>query len=836
MSSTATEATSSLHHNPQLAVRLSSNPQNGLSNGNQQPEIPIPVRRRPKRPAIPRHPIPSMQEAFAESLAEVTSGTLSMKPKLRVDTPQIRRDRLLDQDKSEPPPESLWRMRPAQNCHELRKLLAQIAFGVYLLLKGMANSDAQVVAILQGHIDEVDDFLKTAMEDLKLATQDLNTRLDYLKLPLGNLPAFEEMLEDREFRLRIVEGNVRIEHILSRTTTALTQTVDDVSEGLRSTKEFTTYLSAEEHGAWRVERPAEVTDIFEAMRGNAEGWLNAFADLEEKTNTLDLLISKLADMVTEMDRCAGEVSRRTRFSIKPFTLPELTSRVSQDSQDSSFQSYEATPPLSPSNNVPQMPPRLSIRFSALGDILAPTTFLDSSSSSRNPPLGTEQLLSSLQYTPPAEVSEQKLAPEIHTTLRPTQYTPEPTQKRSVSTAPTSPGLSTKGAEVATSNSHTTTIRDADAAVDSTVESDDMPVSLYINVDTANEESFEAEASDSADTPTGPIPVHREGKKDDGETLFMLQPRTYTPQASPLPSPRVVETSKPASPREVLLAPRSRGEGASPRLIIPSTESRQSYKSPTSPMSSVSYGGSFSTVRESSTVVSPADSVSSERTIDSDFNSGIPKKKTSIRERVSLRTTPPDAIQVPPPNAPQLQRPVFASPRTYQNYRTFTAPDSAYSSENDRTTSIAFQEATPTATPTNLPMTSGSHDYSPPSFPNIVPSPHSDQQYFRPVQASPHSPLQQRPHTAGQVPTRPHHLRNAPSSMGMSMLSNMTTMTQDSKGQRMVKKKRSAFGWLKKAFTLDDDERIAYEQRKQAEERNLYYDTRSPKFLDGKRIR
>lgn len=185
-----------------------------------EPEIPIPVRRRPKRPAIPRHPIPSMQEAFAESLAEVTSGTLSMKPKLRVDTPQIRRDRLLDQDKSEPPPESLWRMRPAQNCHELRKLLAQIAFGVYLLLKGMANSDAQVVAILQGHIDEVDDFLKTAMEDLKLATQDLNTRLDYLKLPLGNLPAFEEMLEDREFRLRIVEGNVRIEHILSRTTTA----------------------------------------------------------------------------------------------------------------------------------------------------------------------------------------------------------------------------------------------------------------------------------------------------------------------------------------------------------------------------------------------------------------------------------------------------------------------------------------------------------------------------------------------------------------------------------------------------------------------------------------
>lgn len=328
MSSTATEASASLRQNGQngqLAVRLSPMPPqpsrspaaSPVPDQNQNPAEFVP-RRRPKKPAIPRHPIPTMQEAFAESLAEVSSGTLSMKPKLRVDTPQIRRDRLLDQDKTEGPPAAMWRMRPAQNCHELRKLLAQIAFGVYLLLKGMANSDAQVVAILQGHIDEVDDFLKTAMEDLKLATQDLNTRLDYLKLPLGNLPAFEEMLEDREFRLRIVEGNVRIEHILSRTTTALVQTIQDVSEGLRSTKEFTTYLAKEEHGPWRHERPSEVAEIFEAMRGNAEGWLNALADLEEKTNTLDLLISKLADMVTEMDRCAGEVSRRTRVRCHPF--------------------------------------------------------------------------------------------------------------------------------------------------------------------------------------------------------------------------------------------------------------------------------------------------------------------------------------------------------------------------------------------------------------------------------------------------------------------------------------------------------------------------------------
>lgn len=137
----------------------------------------------------------------------------------------------------------------------------------------------------------------------------------------------------------------------------------------------------------------------------------------------------------------------------------------------------------------------------------------------------------------------------------------------------------------------------------------------------------------------------------------------------------------------------------------------------------------------------------------------------------------------------------------------------------------------------------------------MPSPRSDhQQYYRPVRASPHSPLQQRPHTA--VPSDatkrpsayyPHHQRNQPSRMGgMSTLSTVTTatyqdrpktpgaMTQGS-GKRL-KKKKSAFGWLKKAFTMDDDEKAAYEARKVAQNQNGYYTESDPVFLDGRRIR
>ena len=63
----------------------------------------------------------------------------------------------------------------------------------------------------------------------------------------------------------------------------------------------------------------------------------------------------------------------------------------------------------------------------------------------------------------------------------------------------------------------------------------------------------------------------------------------------------------------------------------------------------------------------------------------------------------------------------------------------------------------------------------------------------------------------------------------------TTASQETAGAKSLKKKRSAFGWLKKAFALDEEERAAFEARRQMETKNLYYDGRSAQFLDGKRI-
>lgn len=56
---------------------------------------------------------------------------------------------------------------------------------------------------------------------------------------------------------------------------------------------------------------------------------------------------------------------------------------------------------------------------------------------------------------------------------------------------------------------------------------------------------------------------------------------------------------------------------------------------------------------------------------------------------------------------------------------------------------------------------------------------------------------------------------------------------------LKKKKSSAFGWLKKAFTMSEEERAAFEARKNMAYQpyqDSYYKDKSPKFLDGKRLR
>ncbi|KAK2046889.1 hypothetical protein LZ31DRAFT_179459 [Colletotrichum somersetense] len=682
------------------------------------PRIPERSMRRPNTesptlgsPKVPRHPIPSMQAAFAESFLEVADGNPSDKPKLKFADAKGRREELISQERDDDLPDMRWRYRPGQREHELQKLMAQISFGVYLLLHGMANSAAQVVSILQGHIDEVDEFLEVVMEDFDQATKDLKERIDYLRLPMENIDAFEKMLEDRNFRLEIVQGNEKIEHIVARTNVQLKQYDNDVQQGLAATKEFAIYLGQQNAATWRQDRP-DVVDIYTAMKGNTEGWYNAFVELQTRGKELNSLVIELGVMVAEMSKKAGEAS------IPPFSLPLQGARTEEDALDSS----------------PSSPP--SSRAMKRSTLRANSVSGSCSTGGRPSSCATSFDFDMPLQRPSPAASPSQQSFETHQTSysNNTTHSFYTTRSQSVSnsqkpshshgTTHSHDSMRTGNTMHTSGSAHLTTPR-------LTLEAPDGPVS-----EPASEVEVEVALDDAS--------------------LYILQPRTYTPQPQePTPPPTAAESDK---------------------------NQRQSE----APMLS---------------------------------------KKTSLRQRVSLKTTPPESILIPPPvrDLPHTRQ---ESPREYR------APDSAHGSDLEK------RPRYPTA-----------NELSPPVLPPVLPSPRSEHQYYRPVQASPHSPLQQRPLTAGAQP-RSHyesqsghhsaHQRNAPSRLGgASMLSTVTTMTYDSQmtasGEKRLKKKRSAFGWLKKAFSLDEEERLVYEARRQQQIPNIYYDSRSPKFLDGKRV-
>lgn len=260
----------------------------------------------------PKHPIPSMQDAFAESLAEVTKGG-SNKPKLRELDVKARRERLLNQSAEDEPFDASWRYRPGQSQHEIAKLTAQISFGVYLLINGMANDNTQVINILQAHIDEVDEFLEVALEDLEAAVSELKDWMEQLQLPMANMVVFEEMLHDRTYRAEIIQRNEQVDHVLARTNVIMKQWDDDVDAGLVCTTSFNEWLNSIKTGSWRKDR-SDLVDIYNAMKGNGAGWLSAFDEMNSKAQDMNGLIIKLMTTVAEVGKKAGEISRKTWVS------------------------------------------------------------------------------------------------------------------------------------------------------------------------------------------------------------------------------------------------------------------------------------------------------------------------------------------------------------------------------------------------------------------------------------------------------------------------------------------------------------------------------------------
>ncbi|CAG8958372.1 hypothetical protein HYFRA_00011049 [Hymenoscyphus fraxineus] len=668
---------------------------------------------------VPIHPIPSMQEAFAESMQEVADGVDS-KPAIEKDA-LARRKRLLDQDVNDPVHAGTWKRRPGQKYHEFWKLLSQISFGIYLLLNGIARDEDQVINILQGHVDEVDQAIETTLEDFDLAQQDIDERLEMLQLPLANITIFDGMLEDREFRNQIVTGNEKIEHCIQRTAMAMNAGLKDVKQGIEACKEFSIYLAQEqEDELWKQERP-DMQKVFEAMKGNVEGWYKAYVSLQTKGNHLAAALVQLGTTVAEMDKRAGEVSRKYRFSTSPTGSPTSTNPL-RSSRQPTIQMRRSMSRELPTDPGPITP---AIRAA----------------------LPAFQLVDEREPTPEDESDEESVLalaePEPEFTLKPHTYSPFPSPK--VTQAPS----------------------------------------------------------------------------------FPAQPLQSTPPQEP-PRP---EISKRASLRQRFSLKRK--ETPSEITIkAPQEPSDENYWGPRQPVKSVSRP--------------PPHKL--ETTVKSPPSRGLDSAYCSDYEKPSSPENPPNTTL-----PPQRFNPFPQPPRSVTNTPTSTA----FNSPRVPPPPPQIPERAPERKSQQRVPAGGIERIVAPSIltQEFLPSPASERQFFRPVNASPNSPLQ-RPWTAApdeivqihsngsttnlrygsHTPSQLGNRNRAPSAMNMSMMSDMTTMTENGK---KVKKKRSAFGWLKKAFSLSEEEKAAFEERRRMTDADFRKDharNEQQRWLDGKRIR
>jgi hypothetical protein len=252
----------------------------------------------------PGHPVPTLQGPFEESMVE------SVNEESEFDTPidaVTRRTLLLEQPFYQRIVAGRWKQKPGEKYHPLWKLVAQMSFGLHLLARNMAKSEDEVMKILQAHVDDIDGFLERTSEDFDLAQSDMHERLRCLKLPLQHGEVFDRMLEDPGFRGSILNGNEKIEHIVSRTKRFLKDSLKDVQKGFDATNVLEKYLQSLAASWHRA--TAEHEAVFVAMLGNTEGWRKAFMELHLQGNKLAGTLKKLTEVVNEMARRANVVSQ-----------------------------------------------------------------------------------------------------------------------------------------------------------------------------------------------------------------------------------------------------------------------------------------------------------------------------------------------------------------------------------------------------------------------------------------------------------------------------------------------------------------------------------------------
>jgi len=124
---------------------------------------------------------------------------------------------------------------------------------------------------------------------------------------LDHISTFETMLEDRQYRMSILEGNENIERIVSRTASLMDDLVADTKCGTQSIQQMSEYFIS----IGKTWPSATVSfGLYNRMLANTEGWFDCFEGLKLKGNSLGASLVQLSSFLNEIAKRAGIASRR----------------------------------------------------------------------------------------------------------------------------------------------------------------------------------------------------------------------------------------------------------------------------------------------------------------------------------------------------------------------------------------------------------------------------------------------------------------------------------------------------------------------------------------------
>jgi hypothetical protein len=283
---------------------------------------------------FPIHPLSSMQAPFEESMLDATGATGHVpfvNPKKSVKT---RQQLLCREENVEEPSWNFtynchWRNHPKGKFHPLTKTVAQIIFGVHLLHQHLEKSVADVADILLKHVNELDSFLQRANEDLESSLKDMLFRHKCLKVPMEHVSEFDRLLEDRAYRVQLLDGNIVIERTIGRMSQMLNDYLVDINVFREANQDLDMYL-LDVGDAWTYHNE-DVGRIYSAMCGNTGGWSQFLQSLVAKAERLGVVLVQVSSYCNEIEKRCGAASRRSLVRLPTISEPHWFGRITSSS-------------------------------------------------------------------------------------------------------------------------------------------------------------------------------------------------------------------------------------------------------------------------------------------------------------------------------------------------------------------------------------------------------------------------------------------------------------------------------------------------------------------------